>query len=181
MEGAHSTTYKRTGKAFLACRKNPGFWRHASTGTCTAGNCTHACKHSPLHYTATVARSLVIEDDPDGFSPLQSLHANAGHTVVSARTGAIGLAVAQYHARPALIVCALLLPDMDGRDVIRHLKADPELHAIPVVALTSLSEPAMRRSIAEAGAESCCVKPLDPDQFVRQVEALLPLANRPAE
>jgi CheY-like chemotaxis protein len=56
-----------------------------------------------------------------------------------------------------------------------------DMREIPVVALMSLSEPAMRRSIAEAGAESCCVKPLDPDQFVRQVEALLPLANKPAE
>jgi len=73
---------------------------------------------------------------------------------------------------PRVILLDLKLPKLDGMDVLRKLKSDPDLRYIPVVVLTSSKED---RDLAEAyrlGVNSYIVKPVEFDKFVRAVEAL---------
>ena len=82
---------------------------------------------------------LVIDDDSD--SRLLIAHqVNAlGARAVSARSGMEGLKLARQ-LRPDLITLDLLMPDMDGKEVLRRLDADPELRRIPVVVVTALRD-----------------------------------------
>ena len=82
---------------------------------------------------------LVIDDDSD--SRLLIAHqVNAlGARVVAARSGTEGLKLARQ-LRPDLITIDLLMPDMDGKEVLRRLEADPELCRIPVVVVTGIGD-----------------------------------------
>ena len=74
--------------------------------------------------------------------------------------------------RPGLILLDIKLPRVDGIEVLRRIKADPELRSIPVVMLTtSAGEQEMVESY-NCGANSYIVKPLDFDQFVKAIKAL---------
>ena len=74
--------------------------------------------------------------------------------------------------RPGLILLDIKLPKVDGIEVLRRIKADPELRSIPVVMLTTS---AGEQEIVESyscGANSYIVKPLDFDQFVKAIKTL---------
>lgn len=68
--------------------------------------------------------------------------------------------------RPAVILLDLKLPKIDGLDVLRRLKAHPNLRSIPVVVLTTSAESTDMRTAYEIGANSYIVKPVDFDKFV---------------
>ena len=74
--------------------------------------------------------------------------------------------------RPGLILLDIKLPKVDGIEVLRRIKADPELRSMPVVMLTTS---AGEQEIVESyscGANSYIVKPLDFDQFVKAIKAV---------
>jgi len=127
-----------------------------------------------------VARILVVEDDAGNLELMVYLLTAFGYTVLSAKDGEEGLAAA-LSERPDLIVCDILLPKLDGREVIRRLKADPSTRAIPGVAVTALAMPGDRERLLEAGFDGYLSKPITPETFVEQIEAFLPpTLRRPA-
>ena len=71
---------------------------------------------------------------------------------------------------PALILLDIQLPEMDGHEVARRLKASPALAAIPIVAVTSYAMLRDRELALAAGCEGYIEKPIDPDTFVDTVE-----------
>lgn len=73
---------------------------------------------------------------------------------------------------PGLILLDLNLPGMDGRDVLRSIKADPTLRLIPVVVMTSSQDQRDIDKCYEAGANTYIVKPLDWDNFFGAVARL---------
>src|SRR5438552_60694 len=95
-----------------------------------------------------------------------------GHTVLAAELGRQGLEVARRE-RPDLIICDVQLPDMDGYEVARWLKSDPQLHSTPLVAVTALAMVGDRDRVLAAGFDSYLAKPIEPETFVRQMEAFL--------
>src|SRR6185312_3054567 len=103
-----------------------------------------------------------------------------GYTVSSAKDGEEGLATAMRE-RPDLIICDILLPKLDGREVIRQLRADQRAREIPAVAVTALAMPGDRERLLEAGFDGYLSKPITPESFVGQIEAFLPpTLRRPA-
>lgn len=120
-----------------------------------------------------MARFLVIEDNPANRELMAYLLRAFGHHVDEAGDGAGGLA-ALRRAPPDLVVCDLQLPDMDGRAVAQARAADPRLRAIPLVAVTAFAMVGDRDRILAAGFDSYIAKPIDPERFVAQLEALLP-------
>jgi signal transduction histidine kinase/DNA-binding response OmpR family regulator len=99
---------------------------------------------------------LVIEDDPSAVRLLREYLEAAGYRVRISATGETGLASARSE-RPAAIVLDVLLPGMDGWEVLRKLKADAELQDVPVVIVTVVEE----REIGLAlGAVDYLVKPI---------------------
>jgi two-component system cell cycle response regulator DivK len=82
-------------------------------------------------------RILVVEDQEDNRQILRDLLASAGFEMIKAIDGEAGVAAATAH-RPDLILMDIQLPIMDGYEATRRIKANPELNAIPIIAVTPM-------------------------------------------
>ncbi|HEX9549957.1 MAG TPA: response regulator [Candidatus Limnocylindrales bacterium] len=117
---------------------------------------------------ATGASVLVVEDDPSAVRLLHAYLEPEGYRVRVAPSGEQAL-IDVREERPAAILLDVLLPGMDGWEVLRHLKADPELRSIPVVIVTVVDE----RDVGLAlGAVDYLVKPIDREALVASLERL---------
>lgn len=96
----------------------------------------------------------------------------ADFEVLISMTGDLGLAMAR-EKRPDLIVLDLMLPGMNGHEVCRALKGDPNTEVIPIVMLTAKGEPNERVKGLELGADDYVTKPFSPRELVLRVQALL--------
>jgi two-component system cell cycle response regulator DivK len=114
------------------------------------------------------ARILIIEDNAQNRYLAAFLLEHAGYEVLQAETGAEGLEMAG-RLLPDLILIDIQLPEMDGHEVTRNLKANPILREIPVVAVTSYAMAGDREKCLAAGAEGYIEKPIDPGTFVAEV------------
>jgi two-component system phosphate regulon response regulator PhoB len=107
---------------------------------------------------------VVIEDEAHIRLALDYNLRMDGFTVHLAKNGREGLElVGRIH--PDLVVCDWMMPEMNGLEVVSHLKADPQLKAIPVVVLTAKSMDGERQQVMAAGADECITKPFDPIQL----------------
>jgi CheY-like chemotaxis protein len=115
---------------------------------------------------------LLIEDNEQNQYALSRLLQQQGYTVVVAGDGKEGIATAQS-ALPDVILMDLNLPDVDGWEATRILKATAETQAIPVVAMTAHAIAGDRERALEAGCDDYHAKPMDFPRLLAQVEALL--------
>lgn len=83
---------------------------------------------------------LCIEDDPDMIDYIKLILGRAGYDVVGAEGGVAGLE-AMREDPPDLVLLDLMMPEMDGAEVLLHKKQDPAIRDIPVIALTALDSP----------------------------------------
>lgn len=108
-----------------------------------------------------------------------------------ARTGEEGLRFLQREGEhrdariPDLVLLDLNLPGLDGRGVLARIRGDRDLHNIPVVVLTSSADPGDVRGAYEAGANCFVTKPLDLDEYLSTMRAVvqfwMAIGTRPAE
>ena len=94
-----------------------------------------------------------------------------------AKDGLEGLARAR-ELRPALVVTDIRMPGMDGFELCAAIRADQELHAIPVVLLTSLNDETSRKKGKLVGASAFLTKPVSVDELRQTVGTLLRLPPR---
>jgi two-component system cell cycle response regulator len=119
-----------------------------------------------------VARILIIEDNPTNMELMSYLLTAFGHTPLMAFDGDSG--VHQAHAeQPDLILCDVHLPKLDGYGVVGLLKADPRLCRTPVLAVTALAMLGDRERLLAAGFDGYIGKPIEPEQFVAELEPFL--------
>jgi DNA-binding response OmpR family regulator len=88
----------------------------------------------------TKAKILCIEDDADMIDYIKLILGKAGYTVVGADGGAEGLEAMQRE-QPDLVLLDLMMPGMDGADVLLEKGKDESIRQIPVIALTALDSP----------------------------------------
>ena len=132
------------------------------------------------------ARILLVEDSPTQAAALAVLLEDHGYVADVARSAERALALLQAEmpgAAPfALVLSDVVMPGMDGYELCRRLKAEPWGRAVPVVLLTSLSDPLALVRGLECGADHYVTKPYEPDRLlarVRQVIEAPPPADRP--
>lgn len=119
------------------------------------------------------ARILIIEDNRTNMELMSYLLTAFGHTPLMAFDGESGVRQAR-ELLPDLILCDVHLPRLDGYGVAGALKADPQLRAIPVLAVTALAMVGDRERLIEAGFDGYIAKPIEPEQFVAELEPFLP-------
>jgi CheY-like chemotaxis protein len=125
----------------------------------------------------TAAELVLVVDDDDDLRQLYRLHLElVGVRVVDAPDGATGLAAARAE-RPNLIVLDLHMPEIDGWQVLRELRADGQLGDLEVVVLTGTADEATELRAREAGASSYVVKPVRIEDLV---SVILQQLGRPA-
>lgn len=104
---------------------------------------------------------LVVEDDTDNRRIVAKVLSVEGYEVVEATDGVQALSRVQAE-RPDLIIMDLALPNMDGWEATRRLKADPETRGIPVVAITAFAMRGDEEQARAAGCDDYIPKPARP-------------------
>lgn len=105
------------------------------------------------------AKILYIEDNPLNMRLVKKILANAGYDMCEASDGMEGLNMARCQS-PHLILVDVNLPDIDGLEVVRRLKAQPDLAQIPAVALTSNVMHGDKDRCLAAGCDGYLAKPV---------------------
>ena len=125
----------------------------------------------PASTEAQRSRCLVLlaEDDEINISTTRDYLEARGCRVIVARDGMEAIACAQYQ-RPDVILMDIQMPNMDGLEATRRLRADSQTAGIPVIALTALAMPGDRERCLEAGANAYLSKPVRLRELVDMVE-----------
>ncbi|ADH88816.1 response regulator receiver protein [Ancylobacter novellus DSM 506] len=118
---------------------------------------------------------LIVEDNELNMKLFNDLLEAHGYSTVGTRSGVEAMDLARRH-RPDLILMDIQLPEVSGLDVTRALKADPELKAIPVIAVTAFAMKGDEERIREGGCEAYLSKPISVSKFLETVRQFLPAA-----
>ena len=122
------------------------------------------------------ATILVVDDATESLKALEAYVAGAGHQVVVARDGASALRQLSAH-RCDLVLCEMLLPDMDGLEVCRAIKSAPATREIPVIMLGTDGDDVKRERAMQAGADDYAVKPVERAMVLGLVKAQLKIGQ----
>jgi two-component system cell cycle response regulator len=117
------------------------------------------------------ARILVVDDMPANVKLLEARLSAEYFDVITASSGAQALEICE-RSECDLILLDVMMPDMDGFEVCRRLKANPKTHFIPVVMVTALDSPSDRVRGLEAGADDFLTKPVADAVLVARVRSL---------
>ena len=123
---------------------------------------------------------LVVDDDAKIVRLVRTYLERDGYRVVTAADGPAALDAIETH-RPALVVLDLMLPELDGRAVIRAVRRDEEAGATPILVLSARGTTIDRIAGLEDGADDYLPKPFSPAELVVRVKAILRRASPTAE
>lgn len=117
-------------------------------------------------------RILVVDDDPSIVKVLRGYLEQAQYEVLVAYEGKTALFILRRE-RPDVLILDLMLPDRDGWDLTRIIRADAVLAATPIIMLTARVEDADKIIGLELGADDYVTKPFNPREVVARVRSLL--------
>lgn len=117
-------------------------------------------------------RILCVEDNPVNWRLVQRLLGQAGYEMHWAEEGLRGFEIA-LSLKPALVLLDINLPGLSGFEVATKFKQHPDLKDIPLIALTAKTLKSDRDTALVAGCDGFIPKPIDPFNFVKQVEGYL--------
>jgi two-component system cell cycle response regulator DivK len=119
---------------------------------------------------------LVVEDQEDNRRILRDLLGNAGYQLIEAESGEDALA-AVMKQRPDLILMDIQLPIMDGYEATRQIRANPDMKAVPIIAVTSYALAGDEAKAQEAGCNAYVSKPFSPRALLAKVREYLPSSD----
>lgn len=120
----------------------------------------------------TMKKILLIEDNPDVRENTSEILSLANYEVVTAENGKIGIEMAQKES-PDLIICDIMMPELDGYGVLHILSKKPETGRIPFIFLTAKTEKTDIRKGMNLGADDYLTKPFDDTDLLNAIEARL--------
>jgi CheY-like chemotaxis protein len=115
---------------------------------------------------------LVVEDNPDSRNLLHFLLTTKGFNTTTAVDGAEGFYMAKVE-KPDLIITDLTMPNVDGIELVKQIRAESEIADIPILIYTAYSMDTVEPAI-QAGANKSFYKPVDLDQMLDYINELLP-------
>src|SRR5512143_3289842 len=128
--------------------------------------------HDEAPIVMTPARILVADDNPDNRAIFEARLAAHGHDVLTAGDGEEALLLARTK-QPDLILLDVTMPRMDGIEVCRRLRADPDLPFMPIIMITARANSQDVVAGLEAGADEYLTKPVDQAALVARVKSML--------
>jgi DNA-binding response OmpR family regulator len=116
---------------------------------------------------------LIVDDDADLLHILSLLLKRLGVEVKRTTSASMALQWLKETDRVDLIILDLKLPDMDGTEVLRQIRDNPDLDQVPVMILSAKGDPATIRQVLNSGADDYLTKPYHPSNLLAHVEGLL--------
>jgi len=126
---------------------------------------------------AGAVKILYIEDNEDNVYMLRRRLERAGFAVVIASNGTSGIAMASSE-QPDLILMDLSLPDVDGWEATRRIKANPATKHIPVIAITANAMTGDKDKALAAGCDDFDTKPVEIARLLAKISGLKPQEQR---
>lgn len=123
---------------------------------------------------------VVIEDDQDITRLVTHYLTKEGYAIKSSQDGIKGLQLIKQE-KPDLVILDLMLPEMDGLEVCKRLRADPKTSALPIIVLTAKGEESDKIVGLELGADDYVTKPFSPKELLARVKALFRRSERQVE
>jgi putative two-component system response regulator len=117
-------------------------------------------------------RILVVDDEPQNIIVMREI-LKSDYTVIAATDGAKALSLAQSGMPPDLIMLDIMMPGIDGYEVLRRLRKDPRTAGLPVVLVTAKGEIDDKMTGYEVGGSDYITKPLDRPFVLSVVRRLL--------
>src|SRR5262245_41697804 len=127
-----------------------------------------------------MTKILLIEDEPQTRENLALILRMEGFEAATASNGRIGLEAVALE-KPDLILCDVSMPELDGHEVLRTLRAAPETAGIPFIFLTARGERQDLRAGMNLGADDYMVKPIEPDDLLAAIQTRLDRQRQTAD
>jgi Flp pilus assembly CpaE family ATPase len=122
--------------------------------------------------TPIAYKILVIDDHPETLSIIQRVLQQQGYNVLGARSGFRGLSLAESE-NPDLIMVDGMMPEMDGWEFCRQIRATTRLADIPIIMFTAVDEADQKLAGFDAGADDYLTKPTEPAELIERVKMIL--------
>lgn len=122
------------------------------------------------------ARVLIVDDIPTNVRLLEARLTAEYYEVTTASSGPQALAICD-NQEIDIVLLDVMMPDMDGFEVCKRLKANPRTHHVPVLMITALDQPSDRVKGLEVGADDFLTKPVDDMQLMARVKSLVRLKS----
>jgi pilus assembly protein CpaE len=122
-------------------------------------------------------RILIVDDEPNLLRLIGYALEIEGYQVVVAQSGAEALSKVQAE-QPDLMILDVMLPDMSGIEVCQQVRSKPEMINLPVIMLSARAQVPDKIAGLKAGADEYVTKPIDSDEMVARVAALLKRTDR---
>ncbi len=120
-----------------------------------------------------MARTILVVDDSGTMRQQVSIALKqAGFVTVEASDGAQGMAAIAANRNIDMVICDVNMPNMNGLDMVKNVKAKPENKALPILMLTTEGEVSLIKRAKEMGAVGWIVKPFDPSQLIQTAKHL---------
>ncbi len=116
--------------------------------------------------------ALIIEDNLEIRENLTEILELAGYTIVTASNGNEGLKMVTGDL-PDFILCDIMMPEMDGYNVIREIKANPKTKEIPFIYVTASAEKSEMKKALDMGADGYVRKPFDIEELMDAINKAL--------
>jgi CheY-like chemotaxis protein len=116
--------------------------------------------------------ALIIEDNEDNMRLITLLLEKSSYSTLQAFTGMQGYETA-LREKPDFIILDIQLPDIEGTEVLRRIRASEIGTSIPVIAMTSYAMSGDREKLLAAGCDGYIEKPIDPERVITQIRRVI--------
>ncbi|MFM6188820.1 MAG: response regulator transcription factor [Planktothrix sp.] len=122
-------------------------------------------------------RLMLVDDDPNLVLLVRDYLEFRGYDVITAENGRVALEILEQEL-PDLMICDIMMPEMDGYTLVKQIREDPRTGSIPVLFLSAKGQSQDKVKGLNTGADVYIVKPFEPEELVAQVESSLRQASR---
>lgn len=123
---------------------------------------------------------LAIDDHPETLDIVVATLREGGYDVTGSQSPVRALALAEK-LQPDLVLVDMSMPEMDGKEVCRRLRAHPKLADVPIIMFTAEAEAYQKLAGFEAGADDYLTKPTEPTEMLLRIETMLTSVGKPPE
>ena len=127
--------------------------------------------------TTNIKQLMLVDDDPNLILLVKDYLEFRGYQVITAGNGREALKLLEQKI-PDLIICDVMMPEMDGYSLVEHIRKNSATEWIPVLFLSAKGQSQDRVKGLNTGADVYIVKPFEPEELVAQVESSLKQASR---